>query len=103
MGTHYGKWSCGIFATVLLCLAGVVGSYLYTKFAPPSGAGEFRGMNHLGAFFLLILFSGLALLLSLPGLLLGVAGLKRDRSQDLALAGTFLNGIVLFGLVIGAI
>ncbi len=100
MHSGYGKRSCGLFVAALTCLLGVAGACGYMAFAPPTGGGEFRGINHFAAFCVAALCYSLAMLFSLLGLLSGLAGLRRDQPRGLATAGALLNGVLFVGLSI---
>jgi hypothetical protein len=89
--SKYGRASCVVFALVVACV--VCATVLYATMPPPTGGGEFRGINNLarGMGIVALILGGMAL--SFVGCVLGMAGLmqKGEQNSNAATAGLSLN------------
>jgi hypothetical protein len=94
-----GRTSCLVFGLVLACLTTV--AFLQATMPPPSGGGEFRGLNNLGRGMLMVALLLFSTALAPIGCALGMIGLMKQReNSNAATAGLALNFLAAGALIL---
>lgn len=88
-----GQASCIVFGLAVMCVAVTV--LLTATMPPPTGGGEFRGVNNVGRVFAALGLLMAAWGLSALGCVLAVLGLRQLAGKRAAAFGLVANALVV--------
>lgn len=93
-----GHASCLAFGLAVTCFVAV--ALLTTTMPPPTGGGEFRGLNNMGRVMAAMGLLMATWALSGVGCVLGILGLRQPGEKTASIVGVFLNALAAGALTL---